>query len=232
MNEKIMVVDDEENIVEFLTANLTRENFRVVKAYTGEEALEKVKSEDPDLVLLDVMLPEKSGFDVCKELRESTNVPIIMLTARDEDMDKIIGLEMGADDYVVKPFNPKELIARIKSIFRRIKSISQSVKERKIHVMNLTLDIYRRKAWIDDDLLELAPKEFDLLLVLATNPGKVFTREEILKEVWGYEFVDSRSVDVHIKYIREKLKKPLSDSIQTVWGKGYKFVDMSAEKEV
>lgn len=227
MKEKILVVDDEEAIVEFISSNLKKENFQVIKAYSGEEALEKVQSDPPDLVLLDVMLPEKDGFEVCKELREFTSVPIIMLTARDEDMDKIIGLEMGADDYVVKPFNPKELVARIKAIFRRLKPVSETVKDQKIKVMNLTLDIYRRKAFIDDKLIDFAPKEYDLLLMLASNQNRVFTREEILKEVWGYEYVDNRSVDVHIKYIREKLGKPLSDCIQTVWGKGYKFVDVS-----
>ncbi len=222
MKEKILVVDDEENIVEFLKTTLSKEGYDVIEAYSGEEAIEKVSSLSPDLVLLDVMLPGIDGFEVAKRLRQFSDVPIIMLTARDEDMDKIIGLEMGADDYVVKPFNPKELIARIKSIFRRVKS-SSKFKD-KIKVLNLTLDIFHRKAWIDDKLIDFSPKEYDLLLVLASNPGKIFSREELLKEVWGYEYIDYRSVDVHIKYIREKLGKPLADCIQTVWRKGYKFV--------
>lgn len=231
MNEKILVVDDEEAIVEFISNNLKKEDFQVVKAYSGEEAVEKVHSEEPDMVLLDVMLPEKDGFEVCKELREFTNVPIIMLTARDEDMDKIIGLEVGADDYVVKPFNPKELVARIKAIFRRMRSSIELVKVQRIRVMNLIIDIFGRKAYIDGKLIDFAPKEFGLLQVLVSNRNRVFSREELLKEVWGYEFVDNRSVDVHIKYVREKLRKPLSDCIQTVWGKGYKFVDVSKQNK-
>jgi len=223
-------VDDEESIVEFVASNLKKENFKVIKAYSGEEAIEKVQEESPDLVLLDLMLPEKDGFEVCKEMREFTSVPIIMLTARDEDMDKIIGLEMGADDYVVKPFNPKELVARIKAIFRRIKSSEESTTRREIKITNVTIDILRRKVWVGDEMIDLAPREYDLLVIMASNPNKIFSREELLNEVWGYQYVDNRSVDVHIKYIREKLKKPTSDCIQTVWGKGYKLVDLSFHK--
>lgn len=229
MNEKILVVDDEEAIVEFIASNLVKDDFVVVKAFSGEEALEKVKAEKPDLVLLDVMLPAKDGFEVCKEMREFTAVPIIMLTARDEDMDKIIGLEMGADDYVVKPFNPKELVARIKAIFRRVKAGDDASKIKKIEIMNLSIDIYKRRVLIDEEAIDFAPREFDLLLALASNINKVFSREDLLREVWGYEFVDNRSVDVHIKYVRQKLGKPLSNCIQTIWGKGYKFVDISRE---
>ena len=229
MNEKILVVDDEEAIVEFISSNLKKDDFVVVKAYSGEEALEKVKAENPDLVLLDVMLPEKDGFEVCKEMRGFTSVPIIMLTARDEDMDKIIGLEMGADDYVVKPFNPKELVARIKAIFRRVKTGEEPGKPQKIEIMNLSIDIFKRRIRIGEDVIDFAPREYDLLLALASNLNRVYSREELLKEVWGYEFVDNRSVDVHIKYIRQKLGKPLANCIQTVWGKGYKFVDISKE---
>jgi two-component system response regulator ResD len=231
MTEKILVVDDEEAIVDFVSSNLKKEGFNVVTANSGEEAIEKVQSESPDLVLLDVMLPEKDGFQVCKEIRGFTSVPIIMLTARDEDMDKIIGLEMGADDYVVKPFNPKELVARIKAIFRRLKPSADMVKDQKIKVLNLVLDVFRRKAFVSEKQVDLAPREYDLLLMLASNQNKLFSREEILREVWGYEYVDNRSVDVHIKYIREKLGKPMADCIQTVWGKGYKFVDISKPVE-
>lgn len=232
MDKKILVVDDEEAIVEFVASSLLKENFQVIKAYSGEEALKKVQKDAPDLVLLDVMLPEKDGFEICKDIRDFTDVPIIMLTARDEDMDKIIGLEMGADDYVVKPFNPKELIARIKAIFRRLKPPSEDVKDQKIRVGDLVLDIFKRKAFLNDEIVEFAPKEFDLLLVLISNPNKLFSREELLKEVWGYEYVDNRSVDVHIKYVREKLGKPMSDCIQTVWGKGYKFMTTSLQKNL
>ncbi len=229
MSKKILVVDDEENIVEFLESILKKEEFLVVTAGSGEEALRKFKAESPEMVLLDVMMPDMDGFEVCQQLRSTSDVPVVMLTARDEDMDKIIGLEMGADDYVVKPFNPKELVARINAIFRRFEA-SRKLNRQKVQVMNLTLDIFRRKAWKGDQLIDFAPKEFDLLLVLACTPDQVFSREELLREVWGYEYVDNRSVDVHIKYIREKLGKPLSNCIQTVWGKGYKFVDVSKDR--
>jgi DNA-binding response OmpR family regulator len=225
MNEKILVVDDEESIVEFLVSVLSKENFKVFTAYSGKEAVLQVKETSPDLVLLDLMLPDNDGFSVCKDLRDFTSVPIIMLTARDEDMDKIIGLEMGADDYIVKPFNPKELVARIKSIFRRVNVINSTTKQQKIEINALSIDVFRRKAWVKGEMINLAPKEFDLLLMLAANPNKVFTREDLLREIWGDEFVDSRSVDVHIKYVREKLGKPVANCIHTVWGKGYKFVD-------
>ena len=229
MSKKILVVDDEENIVEFLESILRKEDFEVATANSGTEAIEKFNNETPDMVLLDVMMPDMDGFEVCQKLRSTSDVPVVMLTARDEDMDKIIGLEMGADDYVVKPFNPKELVARMKAIFRRFEA-SRKLNEQKVQVMNLTLDIFRRKAWRGEQLIDFAPKEFDLLLVLTCSPDKVFSREDLLREVWGYEYVDNRSVDVHIKYIREKLGKPLSECIQTVWGKGYKFVDVSKAK--
>lgn len=231
MPKKILVVDDEENIIQFLESILKKDGFDVISASGGNEALIRVKKDSPDMLLLDVMLPDMDGFEVCKRLRVFSEIPVIILTARDEDMDKIIGLEMGADDYVVKPFNPKELVARMNAIFRRFEA-SRRFESREIQVMNLTMDIFRRKAKKGDQIIDFAPKEFDLLLVLACNPDKVFTREELLREVWGYEFVDNRSVDVHIKYIREKLGKPLSECIQTVWGKGYKFVDVSRAKEV
>jgi two-component system, OmpR family, response regulator ResD len=225
MNEKILVVDDEESIVEFLQSILSKENFIVITAGTGKEAVYKVKETSPDLVLLDIMLPDNDGFTVCKELRDFTTVPIIMLTARDEDMDKIIGLEMGADDYIVKPFNPKELVARMKSIFRRIDATGSTTKQQKIEINALSIDVFRRKAWVKGELISLAPKEFDLLLMLSANPNKIFTREDLLREIWGDEFIDSRSVDVHIKYVREKVGKQVANCIHTVWGKGYKFVD-------
>lgn len=225
MNEKILVVDDEKNIVDFISLNLKKNGFAVVTAYDGTTALQKAMEESPDLILLDLMLPDIDGFEVCRRIREKAGVPIIILTARDEDMDKIVGLETGADDYVVKPFNPKELIARINAILRRTRGTHTLEEGQKIRFKNMTLDIFHRKLWIDEKMVDLAPREFDLLLMLASNRGQTFSREEILMKVWGYEFVDQRSVDVHIKFIREKLGKPLSECIQTVWGKGYLFAD-------
>jgi DNA-binding response OmpR family regulator len=230
MSKKILVVDDEESIVEFLDSILQKEGFQVVTAFRGDDALDMARAESPDMVLLDVMLPGIDGFQVCRQLREKSDVPVILLTARDEDIDKILGLEMGADDYMVKPFNPKELVARMNAIFRRIEAFRKTARQ-KIQVLDLTLDIFRRKIWQGERQVELTPKEFDLFLALASSPDRIFSREELLREVWGYEFVDSRSVDVHIKYIREKLGKPLSEWIQTVWGKGYRFGDPASARK-
>lgn len=221
MKEKILVVDDEEGIVEFIEINLRREGFEVFKAYSGQEAIKIVKQQSPDLILLDIMLPDKNGFEVCRELREFTSVPIIMVTAKGEDIDKIVGLETGADDYVVKPFNPRELLARIKAILRRLSYKAADSGAKQIEVGKLSMDIYKRKVLYKGKNVDLAPKEFDLLFLLASNHGKVFSRKSILEEVWGSEFLDERTVDVYITHIREKLKS--CNAIQTVWGKGYKY---------
>jgi len=222
MAEKILVVDDEDAIVEFVEMSLLKEGFEVIKASSGPEALELVRRESPNLILLDVMMPGMDGFSVCRELRNFTQVPVIMLTALDSDVDKITGLETGADDYVVKPFNPKELIARIKAILRRTAALhTENISN--ITFKNINIDLMRRKVFIDTRAVEFTPREYNLFLFLVSNRDKIFAREELLREVWGSEFLDVRSVDVHIKYIREKLKEPTSSYIQTIWGKGYKF---------
>jgi DNA-binding response OmpR family regulator len=168
------------------------------------------------------MMPGMDGFTVCRELRNFTQVPVIMLTALDSDVDKITGLETGADDYVVKPFNPKELVARIKAILRRT-AATHSEGISNIIFKNINIDLMRRKVFIDSRPVDFTPREYNLFLFLISNREKLFSREELLREVWGSEFLDARSVDVHIKYIREKLKDPTSSHIQTIWGKGYKF---------
>jgi DNA-binding response OmpR family regulator len=227
MNEKILVVDDEENILKFLATTLNRENFTVIKAFSGEEALFRMKEDPPDLVLLDIMLPGIDGYETCRKIREFSNVPIIMLTARDEDMDKITGLETGADDYLVKPFNPKELVARMKAILRRVGNAPKTVGEQKIRILNLAIDEKRRRAWLDETPLEFTPREFDLLLFLVSNPDRILTKNDILREVWGSEKQDEKIISVHMKHIRDKLGKSLSLCFQTLKKKGIKFVDIS-----
>lgn len=219
MNERILVVDDEVGIVEFLEINLIKSGFSVEKAYSGKEALEQLKQKHIDLVLLDLMLPDIDGFEVCKMIRQIISIPIIMLTAKGEDIDKILGLETGADDYIVKPFNPREVIARIHAIFRRLpKKITE-----KIIIGPLTMEPLRRKVWIEERTVDLSPKEYDLLLILAKSPGVLIKRDELIKEVWETtEYIDARSIDVYIKHLRNKLRIP--GLIRTVWGHGYQLV--------
>ncbi len=223
MAKTVLVVDDEEAIVEIITMNLTREGFTVLTAHTGKSALEQVKKGRPDVMLLDVGLPDMDGFQVCTELRGFSNIPVMMVTARGEDVDKILGLETGADDYLVKPFNPKELAARVKAIVRRLESGSQSAGTR-LGYREIEIDLLKRKVMVSGRPIELTPKEYDLVTFLVSRPDQVLTREGILREVWGSEHMDARSVDVHIRYIREKLgKNGPAQYIQTVWGKGYRF---------
>jgi len=221
--KKILVVDDEEAIVEFIEINLRRAGFAVVKACNGDEALTCLQVENPDCMVLDVMLPDISGFDVLRKARLSSSVPIIMLTARGEDMDKITGLEIGADDYMVKPFNPWELVARIQAIFRRLAS-TRPEEGVKMTFGDLVIDPIGRKLWKKGNLVELTPREFDLVRLFAGNPGKIFTREEVRKVIWGHEFIEERSIDVHIRRLRDKIEdKPVDPSyILTIWGVGYK----------
>jgi two-component system response regulator VicR len=225
MPEKILVVDDEEAIVEFIEMNLRKEQFEVIKAYTGQEALDSVRSAKPDMVLLDVGLPDFDGFEVCTQIRAFSEVPIIMVTARGDDEDKIVGLGIGSDDYVVKPFNPKELVARIKRMLERSRIAKDKATSSKIGFKEIEIDIIKRRVNVSGRTVNLTPKEYDLLVFLVSNQDRVFSREELLREVWGSEAYDTRSVDVHIKYIREKLQEPASAYVQTAWGKGYKFSD-------
>ena len=218
----ILVVDDERNIVQLAKIYLRNEGYTVETAANGREALEKVRQVGPSLVLLDLMMPELDGWEVTKQLRKSGDIPIIILTARDDDVDKVVGLELGADDYVTKPFNPRELVARVKAVLRRTEG--RRTPERVIRFADLTIDQDRREFRIGDALVELRPKEFDLLATLAASPGVVFDRERLLQIAWGYEFGgDSRTVDVHVTWLREKLQ-PSQARIQTVWSVGYKLV--------
>ena len=221
--KKILIVEDEESIRGFLKINLKRNGFEVLETDNGEEGLEIVEREEPDIVILDVMLPGIDGFEVCKRVREKQeSIGIIMLTAKGQEMDKIIGLEYGADDYMVKPFDPKELLARVKAVTRRYVVDNQSKDV--IKYSDLIIDIGAYEVTYKENIVKLAPKELELLHFMASNPNKVFTREQLMYEVWGYDYPgDSRTVDVHIKRLREKVKGGEKWELQTVWGVGYKF---------
>ena len=224
--QKIMVVDDDRNICELLRLYLAKEEFETVLAYDGRQALELFDREQPDLVLLDIMMPVLDGWETCRALRKVSRVPIIMLTARGETFDKVLGLELGADDYVVKPFDTKEVVARIKAVLRRTgegegtKPVGQIVEFDRLRV-----DLDRYELRVDGAIVEAPPKEMELLYFLASHPNRVYTRNQLLDEVWGFDYYgDSRTIDVHIKRLREKLED-VSDkwSLKTVWGVGYKF---------
>jgi len=219
--ETILVVDDEKNIVELAKLYLEKEGYHVEDAYDGTEALAKMKSVQPDLVVLDLMLPEIDGWEVCRRVRGESDVPIIMLTARDDDVDKIVGLEMGADDYLTKPFNPRELLARVRAVLRRYEKVTPP--EQVVKIGQVTIDPQRREVTVGDKLVELRTKEFDLLLALAQHKGIVLSRAQLLDLVWGFDFYgQTRTVDVHIAHLRDKLAN--SDLvIDTVWGIGYKL---------
>jgi len=218
----ILVVDDERNIVELVRLYLEKEGFGVVTASDGEQALVQFERTDPDLVVLDVMLPKLDGFEVCRELRRRGDVPIVMLTARSEDVDAIVGLELGADDYVTKPFNPRALVARVKAILRRTDVTAKG--GRPIVVGNLRIDPRRREALVDGRSLDLRAREFDLLAALARDPGVVLTRDTLLEDVWGTDFPgETRTVDVHVAEVRKKLGDD-GPQIETVRGIGYRLV--------
>jgi DNA-binding response OmpR family regulator len=224
---KVMIVDDDEHIRELASLYLQKEGFDVSWAGDGTSALEKIQQLSPNLVVLDLMLPGMSGYDVCKQLRLESNVPIIMLTARDEDVDKIVGLELGADDYLTKPFNPRELVARVKAILRRAENANDPVAASVIRLGDLLIDKARREATAAGRDLALRTKEFDLLAALAENAGIVLTREQLLDRVWGYSFYgETRTVDVHVQHVRAKLAGS-GLGITTVRGVGYKLVDES-----
>lgn len=221
---KILVVDDEKNIVELVRLYMEKEGFETICAYTGDEAISKYKEEKPDLIVLDLMLPGIDGWQVCREIRKTSSVPIIMLTAKSETFDKVLGLELGADDYITKPFEAKELIARVKAVLRR--SGNQEDEDGKeVEFKNLSINIENYELQIGGEQVDAPPKEIELLYFLASNPNRVYTREQLLEEVWGFDyFGDSRTVDVHIKRLREKLEGVESDwQLKTVWGVGYKF---------
>ena len=221
--QKILIVDDDENIAELISLYLTKECFETKIVYDGESALLQLDTFRPNLILLDLMLPGIDGYQVCREIRKSNNVPIIMLSAKGETFDKVLGLELGADDYIVKPFEPKELVARVKAVLRRYEPKQEEDKnilkfgELEINLSNYSV-LYHGKS------LDFPPKEFELLSFLAQHPNRVFTREQLLDRIWGYEYVgDTRTVDVHVKRIREKLNSEDEWGIRTVWSVGYKF---------
>ncbi len=221
---KIMVVDDDSNICELLRLYLEKEGYEPLIAENGEKALALFDSEQPDLILLDVMMPQLDGWQVCRELRKKSEVPIIMLTAKGEVFDKVLGLELGADDYVVKPFETKEVMARIKAVLRRSGTGSQK-KLRELRFDKLTINMETFEMRVDGKVVDTPPKEMELVYHLASNPNRVYTRDQLLDEVWGFEYYgDSRTVDVHIKRLREKLDGISPQwNLKTVWGVGYKF---------
>ena len=228
-NNTVLIVDDERNICELIRLYVEKEGFTACTVYDGKSAVEKFREINPCIVLLDIMLPLKDGWQVCREIRAESNVPIIMLTAKGEVFDKVLGLELGADDYIVKPFEPKELIARIKAILRRVENSASATNRHELKFDGLTINQETYEVYLGDTRLEMPPKEFELLYFLASNPNKVFTRDQLLDEIWGYEFYgDSRTVDVHIKRIREKIEGTSKGEnppwqLKTVWGVGYKF---------
>lgn len=224
-NKKILIVDDDENICELLRLYLEKDSFSTIVANNGEQALKCVSLHNPDLILLDIMLPVLDGWQVCREIRKNSNVPIIMLTAKGETFDKVLGLELGADDYVTKPFDSKEVVARIKAVLRRMGDSDKSDDSREVRYDKLRINITNYELEVDGHQIDTPPKELELVYHLASNPNRVYTRDQLLDEVWGFDYYgDSRTVDVHVKRLREKLEG-VSDkwSLKTVWGVGYKF---------
>jgi DNA-binding response OmpR family regulator len=219
--QTVLVVEDEASIASFVAAYLKNAGYAVRTTASGAEALKLVASEKPALVVLDLMLPDMDGVEVCKRIRQSTDLPVLMLTARDEDVDKIIGLEVGADDYMTKPFNPRELVARVRAILRRATTEREKGESAVLVHGDLTIDAGRREARVGEEEIQLAPKEFDLLWELLDHRGLVLTRDQLLERVWGYTFAgDTRTVDVHVRQLRRKLGD--ASPIVTVWGVGYK----------
>ena len=227
MANKILVVDDDLNICELLKLYLENDAYVVYTANDGKQAVDMFKNKTPDLVLLDIMLPKMDGWQVCREIRKTSSVPIIMLTAKGETFDKVLGLELGADDYVVKPFDTKEVMARVKAVLRRTKGDSEATEDKKKTVIydNLEINIQNYEMKVKGVPVDTPPKELELIYHFASNPNRVYTRDQLLDEVWGFDYYgDSRTVDVHVKRLREKLEG-VSDKwcLKTVWGVGYKF---------
>ena len=226
---KILVVDDDINICELLRLYIEKEGFEVVIANDGGQAITKFKTEKPDLIMLDIMLPVFDGWQVCREIRKTSQCPIIMLTAKGEVFDKVLGLELGADDYVTKPFETKEIVARIKAVLRRVNDQSPMIEtqstKKEVSYDKLVINLTNYELRVNNEQIDTPPKEMELIYHLASNPNRVFTRDQLLDEVWGFDYYgDSRTVDVHVKRLREKLEG-VSDqwTLKTVWGVGYKF---------
>lgn len=222
---KILIADDDANVHQSLNAYFKREDYQVLSAFDGEEALQLAKSMKPDMILLDIMMPKKDGLVVCREIRRESNVPIIMLTAKAEEFDKLLGLELGADDYVTKPFSPREVLARVKTVLRRMHEPPESNRDTHLSIGNLSIDMGAFSVKLNGQTVPCTPKEIEILWTLASNPGMVFSREHLLQSIWGYDFLgDTRAVDSHIKRIRSKLcQKDNPWDIRTVWGVGYRF---------
>ncbi len=230
MKQRILIVDDDENIAELISLYLTKECFETKMVHDGESALEAVQSFQPNLILLDLMLPGMDGYQVCREVRRDSEVPIIMLSAKGEVFDKVLGLELGADDYIIKPFDAKEMVARVKAVLRRFKSTAPTAAEpentsaQAVEYPGLCVNLTNYSVLYQGESIEMPPKELELLYFLTSQPNQVFTRDQLLNHIWGYDYVgDSRTVDVHIKRLREKIKDTDSWGLSTVWGVGYKF---------
>ncbi len=228
IKQRILIVDDDENIAELISLYLTKECFETKIVYDGESALAQLSSFKPNLILLDLMLPGIDGYQVCREIRKNNNTPIIMLSAKGETFDKVLGLELGADDYMIKPFETKELVARVKAVLRRYhlpqSQTNSGDASQIVEYPDLTINLGNYSVLYYGKNIEMPPKELELLYFLASSPNQVFTREQLLDNIWGYEYIgDTRTVDVHIKRIREKIKDHARWSIDTVWGIGYKF---------
>lgn len=226
--QKILIVDDDENIADLISLYLTKECFDTKKVADGEEALSVFKSYEPNLILLDLMLPGVDGYEVCREIRKDSTVPIIMLSAKGETFDKVLGLELGADDYMIKPFDAKELVARVKAVLRRAKTQTKSDNGKKssevVEFPDLIVSLTDYSVKFKGKNVDMPPKEIELLHFLASSPNQVFTREQLLDRIWGYEYIgDTRTVDVHVKRIREKITDNHKWALTTVWGIGYKF---------
>ena len=222
---KILIVDDDENICELLRLYLEKDGFKTITAVDGEQAVESALKQNPDLILLDIMLPGLDGWQVCREIRKTSDTPIIMLTAKGETFDKILGLELGADDYISKPFNTKEVVARIKAVLRRTVDKSKANQKKEVRFDKLSINLTNYELIVDGVKIDTPPKELELIYHLASNPNRVYTRDQLLDEVWGFDYYgDSRTVDVHVKRLREKLENVSEQwSLKTVWGVGYKF---------
>lgn len=225
--QKILIVDDDNNIAELISLYLTKECFDSKIVNDGEEALQAFDAYHPDLILLDLMLPGMDGYQVCREIRHKSNVPIIMLSAKGEIFDKVLGLELGADDYMIKPFDSKELVARVKAVLRRFEPEKPAVPApsgKYVEYPNLIINLTNYSVVYCGETIDMPPKELELLYFLASSPNQVFTREQLLDHIWGYEYIgDTRTVDVHIKRLREKVKDHNNWALSTVWGIGYKF---------
>ena len=222
---KILMADDDVNVHKSLNAYFKREGYQIISAYDGEEAMKLAKNTRPDMILLDIMMPKKDGLVVCREIRRESNVPIIMLTAKAEEFDKVLCLELGADDYITKPFSPREVLARVKTVLRRMREIHEEKGGTQLSVGNLLIDMGAFSVKLNGQSVPCTPKEIEILWTLASNPGMVFSREHLLQSIWGYDFLgDTRAVDSHIKRIRAKLCKEENPwDIRTVWGVGYRF---------